>query len=474
MLVYNTLSKQKEEFIPLKPNQVNMYVCGVTVYDECHLGHARAYLTFDVIRRYLEYKGYAIKAVQNFTDVDDKIIRRAQEGLIETPGLNLKDACQIITEKYIAAYFEVTDCLNIKRADIYPKATEHIPEIISLIEKLIKTNHAYITGGDVYFRVSSFASYGKISGQNIEDRESGARVDIDEQKEHPMDFALWKSSKPDEPNWASPWGNGRPGWHIECSAMSMKYLGDSFDIHGGGKDLIFPHHENEIAQSESATNKPYVKYWLHNGFLNIDKEKMSKSLGNFLTLKEVMARHKPEALRLFFLHTHYRSPVDFSEELIAENEKALERFYNVFRLTSESEAETCTPTTDTEKGINDYKAKFISAMDDDFNTSKAIAILFDLVKEINKIISKDGNKGAELNLFVNLLKELGQILGLFVNLDSLADNNDISAEVEALIQDRDKARAEKNWKLSDEIRDKLKAMNITIEDTPNGVRWKKD
>ncbi|MFH1429154.1 MAG: cysteine--tRNA ligase [Candidatus Margulisiibacteriota bacterium] len=470
MQVYNTLNSKKEEFKPLDPagKKVSIYVCGVTVYDECHLGHARAYLTFDIVRRYLEYKGYEIKAVQNFTDVDDKIINRARELLKDSKGElhthSLKEACRKISEKYIEDYYTLTDKLNIRRADIYPKATEHILQIINLVQKLIDTGHAYVVDGDVYFRIKSFSEYGKLSGRKIDDMEAGARVDVDARKEDPMDFVLWKSSKPEEPSWESPWGPGRPGWHIECSAMSMEYLGETFDIHGGGKDLVFPHHENEIAQSESATGKPFVKYWLHNGFLNINKEKMSKSLGNFLTLKELLVKHDPEALRLFFLQTHYRSPVDFSEEQIIEAEKALERFYNVFRIADG--ADKIADDTDENAG---QKQAFENAMDDDFNTPKAVAVLFDLVKLVNVT----NEQGKPVERLIGLLKELGNVLGLFENIKQKLSADDVSDEIEKLIEERQKARQEKNWTRSDEIRDQLKARGIVLEDTPQGVRWKR-
>ncbi|MFC1596052.1 cysteine--tRNA ligase [Candidatus Margulisiibacteriota bacterium] len=464
MRVYNTLGKIKEEFVPLNESSVSMYVCGVTVYDECHLGHARAYITFDIIRRYLEYHGYKIQAVQNFTDVDDKIINRARE--MDDDELSLKEKCQAISGKYIESYHQIANALNIKRADIYPKATEHIPQIIDLVQKLINRGHAYASGSDVYFRISSFPEYGKLSGRKLEDMEAGARVEVNAQKEHPMDFVLWKSSKPEEPAWDSPWGQGRPGWHIECSAMSMKYLGASFDIHGGGKDLIFPHHENEIAQSECATGQPFVKYWLHNGFLNINKEKMSKSLGNFLTLRDVLEQHDPEALRLFFLQTHYRSPIDFSEDQIRESEKALERFYNVFRQTA-SQAQNSSGSA-LNKTVTEVSEEFEQAMDDDFNTPQALAVLFKLVKMINSTADNDPVKPE----YVNLLKNLGLVLGLFEGMDDKPKDN-IADDIEALIAERQQARKDKNWARADEIRDDLQAQGIVLEDTPQGVRWKR-
>ncbi|MFA5927891.1 MAG: cysteine--tRNA ligase [Candidatus Margulisiibacteriota bacterium] len=463
MKLYNTLSKTKEDFLPPDPNNVKMYVCGVTVYDECHLGHARAYITFDVVKRYLEYKGYKLKTIQNFTDIDDKIINRARESIKGQPNADLKTACREIAEKYTEDFFKVSDILGLKRSDEYPKATEHIQEIIDLVKVLISKGHAYEKDGDVYFRISSFKGYGKLSGRNLEDLKAGARVEVNAQKENPLDFVLWKSSKPEEPSWESPWGPGRPGWHIECSAMSSKYLGETFDIHGGGKDLIFPHHENEIAQSECASGKPFVKYWLHNGFLNINKEKMSKSLGNFLTLHQVIKKHKPEALRLFFLQTHYRSPIDFSEVQIIDAEKALERFHNIFRNDPEAVSEV-TPVPEMDK----YTEQFQKAMDDDLNTPQALAVLFELAKAINSNTDNSDKKAQ-----IKTLLGLGKVLGLFQTPLAVNSAEDMDSEINRLLAERENARKEKNWKRSDEIRDLLKAQGIVLEDTAGGLRWHK-
>ena len=497
MIIYNTLTKKKEPFIPIKPPNVNIYVCGVTVYDHCHIGHARAYITFDTIRRFLEFKGYKVKFIQNFTDVDDKIINKAKAN---KASQDLHKACNEITKKYIKEYFKVMDKLNIKRADLYPLATEHITQIIEIIISLIENGHAYEKEGDVFFRVRKFSSYGKLSGRHLDDMQSGSRVDIDTKKEDPLDFALWKNSKPEEPFWESPWGKGRPGWHIECSAMSMQYLGETIDIHGGGKDLIFPHHENEIAQSESVTGKPFAKYWVHNGFLNIDKEKMSKSLGNFLTLKDVLAKYKPEALRLFFLQTHYRSPIDFSDKRLQESQKALEKFYNIFNYFDNSQFDISKiegfKSADTEQAFYkelqlskdqvalSFYEEFIQALADDFNTPKAMAVLFDLVKNINQIINKYQNispgKAAEcstsyekeqfsLSIYINLLKKLGNILGLFENIEN-NNQEEIPEEIQLLALEREKARSRKDWEKADQVRDLLSKKGFVVEDTANGMR----
>ena len=388
--VYNTLSGQKEPFVPLTPGKVAMYVCGVTVYDYCHIGHARSAMVFDVIRNYLEYKGYEVVFVKNFTDVDDKIIKRAQQ-----EGLSTRE----IAEKYIQAHNEDMGRLGIRQADIEPKATEHIADMLHVVKTLVEKGVAYPVDGDVYFSVKKFPGYGKLSGRNVDDMRSGARIEIDERKQDPLDFALWKASKPGEPSWESPWGPGRPGWHIECSAMSSKYLGETFDIHGGGKDLIFPHHENEIAQSEAFSGKPFVKYWLHNGFLSINQEKMSKSLGNFFTIREVLEKFSPETIRLLMLSTHYRSPLDYSDKRLEESAAALKRFYNTFHDVHELQSfvqpgtvltqigvEKLTRVAELSKQLEHLTQKFEDAMDDDFNTAAALGILFDMLKATNAAV----------------------------------------------------------------------------------------
>jgi len=453
MQVYNTLHRQKEEFTPLKPNEVNMYVCGVTVYDYCHLGHARAYIVFDMIRRYLLYKGYKVNYIQNFTDIDDKIIRKAAES-----GQDYKE----ISEKFIQEYFIDFDRLNIMKADAYPKATEHIADIIALIAKLIEKKHAYVVNGDVYYDVASFSEYGKLSGRKFEDNEAGARVAVDTDKKNPLDFALWKTAKPGEPSWDSPWGAGRPGWHIECSAMSMQKLGQSFDIHGGGQDLIFPHHENEIAQSEGATGQSYVKYWLHNGFVNIDNEKMSKSLGNFFTIRDILKKYDPEILRFFVLSTHYRSPINFSEEQLIEAKKGLGKLYQAVQgYTVDTEALEVSTIPSRTSGIagSDYSSfekEFLDYMDDDFNSAGALGVLFNLATAANRDHSPDA---------AALLKKLGGILGL---LQTEQTAEEIPAEITALAEQRLTAKKNKDFALADKLRGEILSKGYNIKDTPQG------
>jgi cysteinyl-tRNA synthetase len=440
--VYNTLSRTKEPFKPHEPNKVKMYVCGVTVYDYCHLGHARAYIVFDMIRRYLEYRKYAVTYIQNFTDIDDKIIRRANE---------TKTSYLDVTEKFIAEYYQDFDALGIKRADMYPKATEHIGEIIAVIEALIAKGKAYAVQGDVYYDVSTFPEYGKLSGRKLDDNEAGARVAVDDIKKNPLDFALWKSAKPDEPSWDSPWGKGRPGWHIECSAMSMKHLGETFDIHGGGQDLVFPHHENEIAQSEGATGKPYVKYWLHNGFVNIDNAKMSKSLGNFFTIRDILKKYDPEVLRFFVLTTHYRSPINFSEEQLIEAKKGLEKLYVAIYENKEEKNDS----------LQNYADEFVKYMDDDFNSAGAIGVLFTLATHANR--EKSSAAAA-------LLKQLGGVLGL---LQAEKKTESLDAEIETLIEQRIQAKKNKDFATADKIRNDLLERGIALKDTPQGTTWSK-
>ncbi len=451
MKVFNTLSGTKEEFSPAG-NEVTMYVCGVTVYDHCHIGHAMSYIVFDVIRRYLEFKGYKVKHVQNFTDIDDKIINRARE--LGIPALEL-------AEKYIAEYFEDMDALNIKRAHIYPKATEEIPKMIEIIEGLIKRGHAYVSKGSVYFRVKSFPDYGKLSHQSLDDMLARGSAEGGE-KEFPLDFALWKAAKPGEPWWASPWGEGRPGWHIECSAMSLRYLGEGIDIHGGGQDLIFPHHENEIAQSESYTGVvPFVRYWLHNGLLQFGEEKMSKSLGNLITVKDALKLHSPDALRLFVLSSHYRSPLTYSEEALRAAEAGVERLRQAMR--SEGD-EGATGELDAEL----FRKRFIDCLDDDFNTAQAVAVLFDLAREINKARAA----GVGVAKARGVLAELAGILGLTLQEPV---KSALSAEplVELLIEVRDELRRTKAWSLADKIRARLLELGVVLEDTAKGTVWRR-
>ena len=455
--IYNTLKREKEEFKPINPNQVGMYVCGVTVYDLCHFGHGRTFVSFDVIARYLRYSGYNLHYVRNITDVDDKIIKRAIEN---------NETCDQLVDRMIAEMHKDFDALNILRPDVEPRATHHISEIIAMVEKLIANGHAYVAAdGDVMFDVESFPKYGALSRQNLDQLQAGARVEIKSVKKNPMDFVLWKMSKENEPSWESPWGKGRPGWHIECSAMNSKELGEHFDIHGGGSDLMFPHHENEIAQSCCANHGEYVNYWLHTGMLTIDKEKMSKSLGNFFSIRYMLDLYDAESLRYFFLTAHYRSLLDYSIDNLNLARSALERLYTALR--------GCDLTVPA-KGGEQYVESFKTAMDDDFNTPGALAVLFEMAREINKLKTEDAEKANGLAV---RLKELAGVLGLleqdpeaFLQGDA---NNDEVAEIEALIKQRNEAKAAKNWAVADEVRDKLKAMNIVLEDTSNGATWRK-
>ncbi len=463
MKLYNTVTRQKEEFVPLHPGEVRMYSCGPTVYNYFHIGNARPFIIFDVFRRYMEYKGYKVTFVQNFTDIDDKMIQRANE-----EGITVKE----LAERYIEEYFKDADALGIRRATYHPKATEHIEEIIDIIQRLIDKGLAYEVNGDVYYDVEAFKDYGKLSGQNLEDLSLGARIDVNESKKHPMDFALWKSEKPGEPSWDSPWGKGRPGWHIECSAMSMKYLGETIDIHSGGQDLVFPHHENEVAQSEGATGKQFVRYWIHNGYINVDNQKMSKSLGNFFTVRDIAKEFDLECVRFFMLSAHYRNPINFSRELLEQAESSLERIKNAkinldYMIANASDKEA-TPEHDAIlERLNDYTKKFEEAMEDDINTADAIAVIFELVREINSTLTAEAPKSL-LEAAKNQLNFLTDILGIAnIESQSLDDN------IEDLIEKREQARKEKNWALADSIRDELKAKGIILEDTPQGVRWKR-
>ena len=452
MRVFNSLSRQKEEFHP-GTDTVTIYVCGVTVYDDSHIGHAMSYIIFDVIRHYLEFKGYKVKYIQNFTDIDDKIINRAQQTDMST---------QALSDKYISEYFKDMDALNIRRADVYPKATEEVPKIIEVVQGLIAGGYAYESEGSVYFRVRRFHEYGKLSHQNIEEMISKDSGDIGE-KDSPLDFALWKAAKTGEPYWSSPWGDGRPGWHIECSAMALKYLGDSIDIHGGGQDLIFPHHENEIAQSESFTGvAPFARYWLHNGLLQLSGDKMSKSLGNLITVKDALNRFSADAIRLFVLGSHYRSPLTYSEEAIEASEVGVERLRQAAGRTEEG--------LNGEKVLDgeSFKQKFIDCMDDDFNTAQAVAVLFDLSREINR--------GLEAHVNVTnaqrLLIELASVLG-FTLKEPDRPSLDTEPFINLLISVRNDLRHAKEWQLADKIRNHLTEFGIILEDTSSGTTWKR-
>jgi len=500
--IHNTLTGKKEEFISLYEKKAGMYVCGVTVYDLCHIGHARSAIVFDTIYRYFRYRGYDVTFVRNFTDIDDKIIKRANE-----EGVDYKT----VAEKYIGEFDVDMGALGLEKPSVEPRATEHIPDMIRLISALIQKGFAYRSNGDVLFSVEKFKDYGKLSKRNIEEMQAGARVEIDEKKENPLDFALWKASKPGEPYWESPWGKGRPGWHIECSVMSQKYLGETFDIHGGGRDLIFPHHENEIAQSEAASGKPFARYWIHNGFVNINKEKMSKSLGNILTIKEILKDWHPEVLRLFFLSHHYRSPVDYSEDSFLEARSGLDRFYMTLKSVKDEIARIPSPSTasgseeplarrgedkggghvhipsECRKAIESFQIRFEEAMDDDFNAAQALGYFYDLQTHLNSLLTL--SKGKPYEEIISLLKtgldhfsKTGWVFGLFreepgdylarQRKDGLRRLNLTEEEIKRSIEERNLARKEKNWKRADEIRNDLLSKGIVLEDTPTGTEWK--
>jgi cysteinyl-tRNA synthetase len=476
--VYNTLTGAKEKFQPLHPGKVGMYVCGVTVYDYCHIGHARANIVFDVIYRYLRYAGYEVNFVRNYTDVDDKIINRANERGIDSREL---------AEEFIRAFDEDMATLGLDLPTLQPKATEHIPQIIALVRRLIDKGIAYESGGDVYFAVERFPSYLKLSKRNMEEMRAGARIAPGERKKNPMDFALWKAAKPGEPSWESPWGPGRPGWHIECSAMSMEYLGESFDIHGGGKDLVFPHHENEIAQSEAATGQPFVKYWLHNGFVNVNQEKMSKSLGNFFTIRDIVKSYDPEVVRFFILTAHYRSPIDFSDQNLKDAKAGLSRFYEALQAAAEA-VEGCPEGEGggSEEGTA-LEGAFREAMDDDFNTALAIGHLFEGVRNMNRLTGekkfrKKADKVAAVHDLHRTVSRLGGVLGLFGSdpaawlekqkFSALAELDITAEEIEEMIGQRRQARVDRDFARSDEIRDELAARGILLLDSPEGTSWK--
>ena len=474
--VYNTLTKQKEEFKSIKEQAVNIYVCGVTPYNHPHIGNARPFVTWDVIRRYLEFLQYDVTHVQNFTDVDDKIINKANEQ---------KRSWDQVAGEYINAYFEVMDKLNVKRAHVYPRVSTHMKEIIDMVQTLVDKGYAYVVDGDVYYRVEKFEDYGKLSGRTLDDMQAGARVDIDERKENPMDFALWKNAKPGEPSWVSPWGNGRPGWHIECSAMSYKYLGASFDFHGGGSDLIFPHHENEIAQSEACTGcKPFVKYWLHNGFITVNEEKMSKSLGNFFLVLDILEHFPAEVMRFFILSTHYRSPLDFSDERLRESQKSLERLAVAKENLQAMQAKECGQLSgqapEYKQMLDSLLSEFTTAMDDDFNTALAISHMFTLAREINKYKQESDTSGVDgkiIDLFSKAWQTMTSIIGVLEDKEvQAADDGDaaiLNSVVEAMIAMRAQAKADKNYAQADAIRNALQAAGVALEDTRDGVRWKK-
>lgn len=463
MIIYNTMTRKKEEFVPADKNEAKIYACGPTVYNYIHIGNARPLCVFDVLRRYLEYRGMNVKFVQNFTDVDDKIIKRANE-----EGLSFSE----VSEKYINEFWTDAHGLNVRDASVHPKATENIDEIIKIIKSLVDKGYAYDVDGDVYFRTLKFGDYGKLSHQPIEDLQSGARIAIGEKKEDPLDFALWKAAKEGEPYWDSPWGKGRPGWHIECSAMNRRYLGKTIDIHCGGQDLIFPHHENEIAQSECANGCTFARYWMHNGYINVDNVKMSKSLGNFKTVREIADKYGYEVIRYFLISSHYRSPINYSLEIIEQCRSALDRLYTCresldFAIKNAVDIEDDNELIDL---INSRREQFIKAMDDDLNTADGIAAVFELVKDINtKILDKNVSKNV-CETAAKVFDELCGVLGILYNRKS----NDLGAEIEELIEKRQQARAAKDWATADKIRDDLKARGIILKDTPQGVTWTKE
>lgn len=466
MRIYNSLTRRKEEFKPVHEGKVGMYACGPTVYSYIHIGNARPVITFDILRRQLEREGYDVTFVQNFTDIDDKMIRRANE-----EGITVKE----LGERFIAEYFTDATALGCHAATIHPKATDHIQEIIALVQKLVDNGHAYaVPSGDVYYRVSAFPGYGKLSGQNMEDREVGAsdRLDVETDKEDPADFVLWKAQKPGEPAWESPWGMGRPGWHIECSAMSMKYLGETFDIHCGGKDLLFPHHENEIAQSEGATGKPYVHYWMHNGFINVDNQKMSKSLGNFFTVRDIAKEYDLEAVRMFMISAHYRSPINFSRDQIAAAHASLTRLYtakNNMKHLLENAADK--PLTDGEQEfiarLKQAEQRFDAAMDDDLNTADALGAIFEMVKDANVTLNAESSKAA-VKAALDSLTALCDVLGVLQKKEDT-----LPEDIQRMVDERALARKNKDWKRSDELRDAIKAAGYILEDSREGQKVRK-
>jgi cysteinyl-tRNA synthetase len=475
--VFNTMTGRKEEFQPLEPGRVKMYVCGVTVYDYCHIGHARANIVFDVVYRYLRYRGYEVRYVRNYTDVDDKIIKRANKQGISSHEL---------AERYIRAFDEDMAALGLAEPTDQPRATEHIGDIIALVQRLIDKGTAYEAGGDVYFAVENFPTYLKLSKRSLDEMQAGARIAPGEKKRNPMDFALWKAAKPGEPSWDSPWGQGRPGWHIECSAMSTVLLGESFDIHGGGKDLIFPHHENEIAQSEAASGKPFVKYWLHNGFVNVNQEKMSKSLGNFFTIRDILKKYDPEVVRFFILTAHYRSPIDFSDQNLKEARAGLSRFYEALHAADEA-LEGCPEAEQSSDEGAKLAETFRQAMDDDFNTAQALGHLFEGARALNRLLGekkfrKKADKVAAARALRDTLRSLGGVLGLFGsdpgawlrqrNLAGLSELGLSEEDIQARIEERLQARGDKDFARADQIREELAEKGVELLDTPQGTTWK--
>jgi cysteinyl-tRNA synthetase len=460
--LYNTLTRKKEDFVPLEEGKVKMYVCGPTVYNYIHIGNARPAIVFDTVRRYLEFRGFDVQYVSNFTDVDDKLIRAANQ---------LGEDVPTIADRFINAYFEDVSALGCQKADIHPRVMENMDIIIEFISQLIEKGYAYESEGDVYFRTRHFNEYGKLSHQSIDELRVGARIEVGEKKQDDLDFALWKAAKDGEIYWDSPWGIGRPGWHIECSAMAKKYLGETIDIHAGGQDLTFPHHENEIAQSEALTGKPFANYWMHNGYINIDNEKMSKSLGNFVLVHDIIKQHNPQVLRFFMLSVHYRNPINYSEELLDSTRAAFERITTSYQnLKHRREASTNLTNNNQEwlEKIAALEDEFVKAMDDDFNTAKAISVIFDLSKLANYYLLEKNTSIEVINTFTSQFEQLYQVLGLKLETEEMLDE-----EIDALIEKRNQARKDRNFQLSDQIRDQLKEINIILEDTPQGTRWKR-
>ncbi|WP_066249351.1 cysteine--tRNA ligase [Neobacillus drentensis] len=460
--LYNTLTRKKETFVPLEEGKVKMYVCGPTVYNYIHIGNARPAIVFDTVRRYMEYRGYEVQYVSNFTDVDDKLIRAANQ---------LGESVPAIADRFINAYFEDVTALGCQKADVHPRVMENMDIIIDFISKLVEKGYAYESAGDVYFRTRKFDDYGKLSHQSIDDLQVGARIEVGDRKQDDLDFALWKAAKEGEIYWESPWGLGRPGWHIECSAMAKKYLGETIDIHAGGQDLTFPHHENEIAQSEALSGKLFSRYWMHNGYINIDNEKMSKSLGNFVLVHDIIKKHNPQVLRFFMLSVHYRNPINYSEELLESTRAAFDRLTTSYQnLKHRKEASTDLTDTNQEwlEKIAKLHQEYIEAMDDDFNTAKAISVLFDLSKLANYYLLEKNTAVEVIDAFTTKFEELFHVLGLTFEKEEMLDD-----EIDALIEKRIQARKDRNFQLSDQIRDQLKDMNIILEDTPQGTRWKR-
>jgi len=467
LLVYNTITKKKEKFEPINPPDVKMYLCGPTVYDYFHIGNARSFIMADIVRRYLEYKGYNVTFAMNITDIDDKIIKKANE-----ENVNIEH----ISKMYIDAFFEDLKKLKIKKADVYPKATEHMDDILRMIGTLEEKDYAYNIDGNVFYDISKFEGYGKLSGKKINELETGARVEVIQEKKNPLDFSLWKKAKDGEPYWDSKWGKGRPGWHIECSAMSCKHLGDTFDIHAGGNDLIFPHHENEIAQSVASNEKPFVKYWLHFGFLNLENEKMSKSLGNFFTARDVVKKYSAEAIRLFFAQAYYRGPLNFSDELLGAAEKGLEKLKNFVENINVELTKNTTVGTTLDLDVKSYEDKFINAMNDDFNTAQAVAVIFDFVKEVNRAIADNENINTGFyNSVISFLERTAVgVLGIMnFKVEDESANREIDTDfIQLMIDKRTNAKKEKNYSLADEIRDELQSLGVELKDSKEGTTYK--